>query len=174
MFDFKNYQWRKMTKNGEKWRKMAMANLPFSFVKFAISPLAPPPPPRHTSEFRRQYGGSTAAVRRQYCGSTAAVLRQYRGSTAAVPWQYRDNTYKRLLIQFFHEFFESNIQNCANSYQLKCKIKVFSVSISNAQYKYFPKIDDRSSSSERLGQITNEVLVIIRINDVIASVMRHS
>ena len=29
--------------NGEKWRKMAMANLPFSFVKFAISPLAPPP-----------------------------------------------------------------------------------------------------------------------------------
>ena len=45
MFDFKNYQWRKMAKNGEKWRKMAMANLPFSFVKFAISPLAPPPPP---------------------------------------------------------------------------------------------------------------------------------
>ena len=43
MFDFKNYQWRKMAKNGEKWRKMAMANLPFSFVKFAISPLAPPP-----------------------------------------------------------------------------------------------------------------------------------
>ena len=42
MFDFKNYQWRKMAKNGEKWRKMAMANLPFSFVKFAISPLAPP------------------------------------------------------------------------------------------------------------------------------------
>ena len=32
-----------MAKNGEKWRKMAMANLPFSFVKFAISPLAPPP-----------------------------------------------------------------------------------------------------------------------------------
>ena len=44
MFDFKNYQWRKMAKNGEKRRKMAMANLPFSFVKFAISPLAPPPP----------------------------------------------------------------------------------------------------------------------------------
>ena len=44
MFDFKNYQWRKMANNGEKWRKMAMANLPFSFVKFAISPLAPPPP----------------------------------------------------------------------------------------------------------------------------------
>ena len=43
MFDFKNYQWRKMAKNGEKWRKMAMANLPFSFVKFAISPLPPPP-----------------------------------------------------------------------------------------------------------------------------------
>ena len=42
MFDFKNYQWRKMANNGEKWRKMAMANLPFSFVKFAISPLAPP------------------------------------------------------------------------------------------------------------------------------------
>ena len=45
MFDFKNYQWRKMANNGEKWRKMAMANLPFKFVKFAISPLAPPPPP---------------------------------------------------------------------------------------------------------------------------------
>ena len=45
MFDFKNYQWRKMANNGEKWRKMAMANLPFPFVKFAISPLAPPPPP---------------------------------------------------------------------------------------------------------------------------------
>ena len=43
MFDFKNYQWRKMANNGEKWRKMAMANLPFPFVKFAISPLAPPP-----------------------------------------------------------------------------------------------------------------------------------
>ena len=43
MFDFKNYKWRKMANNGEKWRKMAMANLPFSFVKFAISPLAPPP-----------------------------------------------------------------------------------------------------------------------------------
>ena len=43
MLAFKNYQWRKMAKNGEKWRKMAMANLPFSFVKFAISPLAPPP-----------------------------------------------------------------------------------------------------------------------------------
>ena len=42
MFEFKNYQWRKMANNGEKWRKMAMANLPFSFVKFAISPLAPP------------------------------------------------------------------------------------------------------------------------------------
>ena len=42
MFDFKNYQWRKMANNGEKWRKMAMANLPFPFVKFAISPLAPP------------------------------------------------------------------------------------------------------------------------------------
>ena len=25
-----------MAKNGEKWRKMAMANSPFSFVKFAI------------------------------------------------------------------------------------------------------------------------------------------
>ena len=25
-----------MAKNGEKWRKMAMANLAFSFVKFAI------------------------------------------------------------------------------------------------------------------------------------------
>ena len=44
VFDFKNYQWRKMANNGEKWRKMAMANLPFPFVKFAISPLAPPPP----------------------------------------------------------------------------------------------------------------------------------
>ena len=42
MSDLKNYQWRKMAKNGEKGRKMAMANLPFSFVKFAISPLAPP------------------------------------------------------------------------------------------------------------------------------------
>ena len=56
-FDFKNYQWRKMAKNGEKWRKMAMANLPFSFVKFAISPLAPPPL-RCTSSFslRRSEG----------------------------------------------------------------------------------------------------------------------
>ena len=44
MFDFKNYQWRKMANNGEKWRKMAMANLPFPFVKFAISPLPPPNP----------------------------------------------------------------------------------------------------------------------------------
>jgi hypothetical protein len=43
MFNFKDYRWRKMAKKGEKWRKMAMANLPFSFVKFAISPLAPPP-----------------------------------------------------------------------------------------------------------------------------------
>ena len=34
-----------MANNGEKWRKMAMANSAFSFVKFAISPLAPPPPP---------------------------------------------------------------------------------------------------------------------------------
>jgi hypothetical protein len=34
MFNFKDY----------RWRKMAMANLPFSFVKFAISPLAPPLP----------------------------------------------------------------------------------------------------------------------------------
>ena len=49
MSDFKNYQWRKMAKNGEKWRKMAMANLPFSFVKFAISPLAPPPPHKDTA-----------------------------------------------------------------------------------------------------------------------------
>ena len=59
-----------------------------------------------TAAVRRQYCGSTAAVRRQYCGSTAAVLRQYRGSTAAVPWQYRDNTYIRILIQFFHVFFD--------------------------------------------------------------------
>ena len=29
-------QWRKMAKNGEKWRIMAMANSAFSFVKFAI------------------------------------------------------------------------------------------------------------------------------------------
>ena len=29
-------QWRKMANNGEKWRKMAMANSAFSFVKFAI------------------------------------------------------------------------------------------------------------------------------------------
>ena len=27
---------RKMANNGEKWRKMAMANSAFSFVKFAI------------------------------------------------------------------------------------------------------------------------------------------
>ena len=40
--------------------------------------------PGHTSEFRRQYGGSTAAVRRQSRGSTAAIPRQYGGSTAAV------------------------------------------------------------------------------------------
>ena len=38
-----SFQKLPMAKNGEKWRKMAMANLPFSFVKFAISPLAPPP-----------------------------------------------------------------------------------------------------------------------------------
>ena len=41
-----------MAKNGEKWRKMAMANSPFSFVKFAISPLAPPPPPSLDSKGR--------------------------------------------------------------------------------------------------------------------------
>ena len=58
----------------------------------------------HTSEFRRQYGGSTAAVRRQYGGSTAAVPRQCHGSATAVPRQYSDNTYIRLLIQLFHEF----------------------------------------------------------------------
>ena len=29
-------QWRIMANNGEKWRKMAMANSAFSFVKFAI------------------------------------------------------------------------------------------------------------------------------------------
>ena len=74
----------------------------------------------HTSEFRRQYGGSTAAVLRQYCGSTAAVprqyggstaavLRQYRGSTAAVRRQYSENTFIRLLVQFFHNFDESHI-----------------------------------------------------------------
>ena len=28
----------------------------------------------HTSEFRRQYGGSTAAVRRQYCRRTAVGI----------------------------------------------------------------------------------------------------
>ena len=46
MFDFKNYQ----------WRKMAMANLPFSFVKFAISPLPPmpPPPPQGKEEVRKE------------------------------------------------------------------------------------------------------------------------
>ena len=47
----------------------------------------------HTSEFRRQYGGSPAAVRRQYGGSPAAVRRQYS-----------DNTYIRILIQLFHDF----------------------------------------------------------------------
>ena len=41
------------TTNGEKWRKMAMANLPFSSVKFAISPL-PPPPPQGKEEARRE------------------------------------------------------------------------------------------------------------------------
>ena len=46
----------------------------------------------HTSEFRRQYGGSTAAGPRQYGGSTAAVRRQYCGSTAAVPRQYCGST----------------------------------------------------------------------------------
>ena len=46
----------------------------------------------HSSEFRRQYGGSTAAVLRQYGGSTAAVRRQYCGSTAAVPRQYGGST----------------------------------------------------------------------------------
>ena len=30
---------------------MAMANLPFPFVKFAISPLAPPPPPRLVNKY---------------------------------------------------------------------------------------------------------------------------
>ena len=66
----------------------------------------------HTSEFRRQYGGSTAAVRRQYCGSTAAVLRQYGGSTAAVLRQYRGSTaavprqcHGSILIQTFDSIF---------------------------------------------------------------------
>ena len=122
-----------------------------------------------TAAVRRQYRGSTAAVPRQYCGSTAAVPRQYRGSTAAVPWQYRDNTYIRILVQFFHVFFY-----CVQT-QLKMRSITAEVLLQchgHIQYKYFPKID-RSSSSGRLGQITNEVLVMIRISDVIVSVMRH-
>ena len=45
-----------MAKNGEKWRKMAMANLPFPFVKFAISPLPPPVIPRVFGEIARVSG----------------------------------------------------------------------------------------------------------------------
>ena len=62
MFDFKNYQWRKMAKNGEKWRKMAMANLPFSFVKFAISPLAPPPPSRRQIKIVRTVSSQSLTI----------------------------------------------------------------------------------------------------------------
>ena len=64
MFDFKNYQWRKMANNGEKWRKMAMANLPFPFVKFAISPLPPPP---HFSSAGGSEGSSTNKAVRLNC-----------------------------------------------------------------------------------------------------------
>ena len=44
MFDFKNYQWRKMAKNGEKWRwricLFHLSNSPFRHWP------PPPPPPR--------------------------------------------------------------------------------------------------------------------------------
>ena len=56
MFNFKDYRWRKMAKIGEKWRKMAMANLPFSFVKFAISPLPRMPPPHRRTDGDVEHG----------------------------------------------------------------------------------------------------------------------
>ena len=46
MSDFKNYRWRKMA-------KMAMANLPFSFVKFAILPLEFSPSPKNNNMSRK-------------------------------------------------------------------------------------------------------------------------
>ena len=46
---------------------------------------------------------------RSYIRIPTAVRRQYCGSTAAVPRQYSENTFIRLLVQFFHNFDESHI-----------------------------------------------------------------